>query len=568
MAKMIPELMGSEVQSNAEKKFFRLLQLLPGTEHWTVLHSVGISRHPTQSQGEADFVLLIPEMGVFVLEVKGGRISYETGRWHTTNRYGEKKSIDPARQANEGMQALKAFVEDSARNTEQLSYAVFGFGVVFPDASFPAQIQLPDVSREQIADKEDLLDVRTYVEKLSRFWRSRHIHNPKVFPPNKRQTDLLISILRPQFEARALLPAFIKNFDQEAIILTENQQMIFDSLLENDRCLIRGSAGTGKTILAMNYVDTLESAGKTFGFFCYNLKLAQYLSERVQAKKPSVCSSLTDYMEETVRAYFSESRMLAAKSDINQFYQSLLPELFMEAMLEQSMEQLDVLVLDEAQDLLTAPYMEVLDLLLKDGLEKGRWCIFLDAEQQNVYHQDQRYEDIHTMISRASSFFTKYALKDNCRNTPAIIQYVDSIFGLETRFRFREEHGPTVIEKSYKNRKDLAGKVNSLLAHLLSEGIQPQMISLLSPNRMEGSVAEDLTACRISEVQEDGAIHFSTISGFKGLENQVVILIEVDLLEREYNQRLLYVGATRAKSALYVFTSEKSKIQLDKMKGH
>lgn len=252
MAKMIPELLGSEVQSTAEKKFFRLLQLLPGTEHWTVLHSVGISRHPTQSQGEADFILLIPEMGVFVLEVKGGRISYETGRWHTTNRYGERKSIDPVRQANEGMQALKDFVGSNARNTEQLSYAVFGYGVVFPDASFPAQTLLPDISREQIADKEDLLDVREYVEKLGRFWRSRHVNNPKVFPPNKRQTDLLVSILRPQFEARVLLPAFIKNFDQEAISLTENQQMIFDSLLENDRCLIRGSAGTGKTILAMN----------------------------------------------------------------------------------------------------------------------------------------------------------------------------------------------------------------------------------------------------------------------------------------------------------------------------
>ena len=76
--------------------------------------------------------------------------------------------------------------------------------------------------------------------------------------------------------------------------------------------------------------------------------------------------------------------MLVAKSDNNQFYQSLLPEMFMEAMLEQGMEQLDVLVLDEAQDLLTSPYLDVLDLLLKVGVGKGRWCIFLDAEQQNL----------------------------------------------------------------------------------------------------------------------------------------------------------------------------------------
>ena len=79
MVTFIPPYMGEEIKSNAEKKLFYKLQDMEDTDDWTVLHSVGIANHPTQSQGEADFVVVIPGGGIFVLEVKGGRISYHDG---------------------------------------------------------------------------------------------------------------------------------------------------------------------------------------------------------------------------------------------------------------------------------------------------------------------------------------------------------------------------------------------------------------------------------------------------------------------------------------------------------
>ena len=45
---------------------------------------------------------------------------------------------------------------------------------------------------------------------------------------------------------------------------------------------------------------------------------------------------------------------------------------------------------------------------------------------------------------------------------------------------------------------------------------------------------------------------FCTVQGFKGLENTIVILTDIESLE---DKKLLYVALSRARSALYVFLS-------------
>lgn len=106
MARMIPEHLSEATKSRAEEKLFRLFQQMSETDDWVIMHSVAIAKHPTQSQGESDFVVLIPDHAVLVLEIKGGGISYRSGTWYSCDRYNEIHEIkNPVDEANNAMHA-------------------------------------------------------------------------------------------------------------------------------------------------------------------------------------------------------------------------------------------------------------------------------------------------------------------------------------------------------------------------------------------------------------------------------------------------------------------------------
>lgn len=67
---------------------------------------------PRHGDVEADFLILIPEVGVAVLEVKGGVVSYTNGQWLTTNK-GTSRRISPIEQARKAKHALRRFLDRS-----------------------------------------------------------------------------------------------------------------------------------------------------------------------------------------------------------------------------------------------------------------------------------------------------------------------------------------------------------------------------------------------------------------------------------------------------------------------
>lgn len=88
MARMIPPKIHPDVTSSAERRVFDWLRNASGTEDWICLHSLGLSEHESKRRAEIDF-LLLTRLGIFVLEVKGGRIARENGVWKFTNRFGK-----------------------------------------------------------------------------------------------------------------------------------------------------------------------------------------------------------------------------------------------------------------------------------------------------------------------------------------------------------------------------------------------------------------------------------------------------------------------------------------------
>lgn len=83
MAKFIPAMPETFNGSIGEEKAFQAFRLLDNS--YTIFHSfnwVGIN---DRTQGEADFVIIHPDKGIMVIEVKSGEVEYKNGQWLQTN---------------------------------------------------------------------------------------------------------------------------------------------------------------------------------------------------------------------------------------------------------------------------------------------------------------------------------------------------------------------------------------------------------------------------------------------------------------------------------------------------
>ena len=552
MATMIPKKLGDDVKSSAEKKIFDWFsQMDDETSDWTILYSVGLIDHTTQVQGEIDFVVIAPKLGVFALEVKGGRVSYHDGKWTSRDRDGNDYDIkDPIAEANNGMHSLMTFLGMPAKDL------VFGFGVMVPDVSLRKEWRVPDIAPEQIFDADDMKDVKQYILRLARFWKKHYADKKKnLLPLTVENSKKIVSLLRPNYDAHIAVVTRLNTSEQQIIRFTQNQQAAFDSVKRNKHCLIYGNAGTGKTLIATEYAKELAEGGNKVGFFCYNLKLAGYLKESLKEYSNIRCGSFSEFMLE-------ETGTTPPKDDFKTFYDTKLPELFIENYIEQEKEPFDIILLDEAQDLLTEPYLEALDVVLKGGLRKGKWCFFMDPKLQNVFHQST-LDDILQILENRDLLPTVQELEYNCRNTPMIIDFMDKLFGTKTKYYAPEDRGLNVDIILHKQSDEQQDQLAELLQKLNKDGIPKNDIVILSPYTYQNSRIGELARRSITDDVNNrkGKILFSTISSFKGLESPVVILVDIEDIEKKNSSVLLYVGMSRAKSKLYVLASSKSGIR-------
>lgn len=566
MAKMIPERPGEETSSAAELKLFHRLKAMSETDDWVVLHSLAIAKHTTQTQGEADFVVIIPSVGVFILEVKGGRISYSDGTWYSKDRENVKHRIkNPVEEASNAMHSIKDYIA-TCQSSLKAERTLFGFGVVFPDTTMHGVVNTVELADEQIADFDDCLspeDLKDYLLRLGMFWKRNRA--PIITLPSKEQCKELVSFLRPNFEGEVSLRSIIRNVENQVVALTENQQDIFETIIDNPRCIVRGGAGTGKTIIALHFAKQTARRARRTGFFCYNKQLSGYLKNNVQQTETFTCDSFTEYMEHVVAQTGRKTAVPGNSKGRNEYYQETLPQVFMEAFLELGLQQFSCLIIDEAQDLMLPCYLEAMDFILEGGLKNGNWYFFMDAERQNLFH-NKSDDDMLLMLQQYQTHFTQCKLRDNCRNSVAIIEKIDRIFCTTTRHKDNDERGADVVIKTYKKMADQVTVLQTTLRTLSREGIQPKQIAILSPVRFSNSAASLVTEYEITEEHDakGNGCFYSTIQGFKGLESSVVILTDIDNLTDDARMNILYVGMTRAKSALYILAHEKTAKQLGK----
>lgn len=554
MAKMIPAVLSPLVKSPAERKIFEWFKNDPLTKDWVVFHSLGIENHQTVVFGEIDFLVAASNQGVFALEVKGGRIRREDGVWIYTDKYGveHEKVRGPFEQASEGMFSVKAELKrrsprDSVKNT------LCGYGVMFPDIEY--ENTDIDVSQEQIFDKRDGQYVGRYIKRLAEYNKEK-FKSKKVFVvyPSGDDVDDIVNVLRRDFDKAVPLSTKIEYSENAIIRLTEEQYRCIDGLRSNKRCLIHGAAGTGKTILAIKNAKESVAEGKKVGFFCYNLLLEKELRRHFDNSTilPKYVGSLTKYIEDMLTAAgIVDMRKV---TDYKRFYTEELPSLALDYLAEHPVK-FDKIIIDEAQDLLYGNYLFVIDALLNGGLKKGEWFFFGDFDYQTIYCRGTSYDGLYELLENEANFAT-FQLTVNCRNNINVQKEMSKLVGLDMEV-LNKDAGLPPVRYITTDESDGVELVEEEIAKLVASGVAKKDITLLSPFKFEKSVASKIKKYKIEPVMSDtNDITYSTIQGFKGLENSVIMLLDI----QTYNKPdLMYVGMSRARNMLYVFETKHAK---------
>lgn len=579
MSKMIPPYYSEEIKSSGEKQLFDFLRQDPATTDWICLHSLSLGKHVNRVYGEIDFVVLVPNAGIFCLEVKSGRVAREKGVWAYTNRYGKvfTSTVGPFRQARDGMFSLIESIRKHFGQNHRFTKLLYGFGVVFPHVIFSHDD--PEIASWQVYDRTSRRHpVSSYIQNLSkqthRSMEKQNWYDSETSRPNRSDIMELTDFLRGDFERIVKPTDALLEMDAHFLRLTEEQYNCLDHLRNNPRCLFEGGAGTGKTLLALEFARREASLNRKVLMVCYNKMLGKWIAGQVQ--KPLgdsvVVDSFHQYLERLICGSSVENQLKVARknteTDPTYLFDELYPLLALDALDEGVIEPFDTLVIDEGQDLIRSEFLDVLDGLLIGGLAGGKWSIFCDFNHQTIYGDFDANTMLGELESRVSGF-VRFELMTNCRNTRRVGEEVSLISGSDLpMFLPSNIEGLPVNYLFYTDDNHQSELLRESLSHLRADGIKNEAITILSPMALKrssigtgGASFTQIIDLSLSERLErsQGSIGFSTIHAFKGLESSVVIITDVKHLLDDQHRALMYVGMSRAKHRLLVLMHESAR---------
>jgi len=571
MAIMIPDMVSPDIKSNAEKNIFNWFKNADGTENWIILHSLGIAQHCRVVHGEIDFLVLAPGLGIFALEVKGGRVTRKMGKWIFTDKYDNntKKVRGPFDQAWEGIYSIKELIDINvcAKNSH-LKHLVFGIGVMFPDTEY--DFVGAEEAPWQVFDIKDGKNVRGFIERIAKGSRETiervGFSDARCILPTDEDVRWLAELFRGDFDFEVPLKIKQKYADEEMLSLTKEQSICLDQLNENKRVLIHGTAGTGKTLLAIELAKRAAAKGESVAVICFNRNLADWLKTQFEEYplmfRPMFIGTIHSFMSRLTSMATGHMPTRGDRS-ANDFYNNVLPEMT-EAALRLNPVYYDKIIIDEAQDVISGEYLRILDLCLKGGISGGKWAAFGDFARQAIYSNMQSELEYFELLESKTAF-TIFKLTRNCRNTKKICMEMENILGVPEIAAFNDSlDTPPVNHITYSDSNNQKDKLTEVIENLLDDNVKRSEIIILSPCKRADSVVNLLDGITIKDytVNSDGNIRFCTIQGFKGLESQIVILTDIKSYSDE---KLLYVALSRARFGLYILETDEAAQERSKL---
>lgn len=542
MARMIPARFDESTSSHAERLlYYRLQDYL--ADDWTVLHSLPWldGGRPRLQEGECDFLLLHPRHGMLVLEAKSGTPQYDgpSGTWRHDDG---TRLTDPFTQARRAAHHLNAELCERSAAWRQASLA-FGYAVAFPDASAVRGELRPDMDPRLFLLEPDLDDLQGRVARiLALFSDPAPAARPEAVAG-------ALEVLQPSFRLVATLAPVVESANRELVRLTEEQAWVLEGMTDNARLVVRGGAGTGKTLLAAAGARRAAAAGRRTLVLCFNRCLASHLRGLLAAAGDAVAVAT---FHDHCLSLLAEAGVAPPPDHEPGRWERIADEAL--AALPGTRVRWDAVLVDEAQDFAPDWWLLVEELLADRA--RSSFHLFLD-DRQNLYGRE----------AQLPFSGPEFRLRRNCRNTAPIAEFSRRAIGLaagEDPAALPDGPAPVICEVV-----DAAGEregVRKALHELVHEqGLAPAQVVVLGAHRLDkSSLAGIRKLGNLELVDADdpgagapGTVRYATVHKFKGLEADAVILVGIGEPSRVYGpeewRRFTYVGASRARVVLRVF---------------
>jgi len=204
---------------------------------------------------EADFIIANPKRpSVLILEVKGGQILQRDGRWLQNNTHLKTPPLDQA------FKFRKQLIE--RLKIKMIAPPTIGVAACFPDTLFSQQPTQDDLQGLVIGG-QDL----PYLDKILKDVMERAVPDP--WPVKGPWIKSLHDFWGETWVPKLRLGEKIQLDADHRIQLDGEQLEKLDEIEENDRVLVRGAAGTGKTLLARETALRQAARGKRVLLLCF-----------------------------------------------------------------------------------------------------------------------------------------------------------------------------------------------------------------------------------------------------------------------------------------------------------
>lgn len=553
MALMYPPLLGDAHGSRGERAVYEALaRELPDDFYCYHSKELLVVGAGGAQEGEIDFVVVHAELGLLALEVKGGGLRRDgSGRWFRVGDWGEEPlRKDPFAQARKNLHHLVNLLEGRLpRVLPQWAGRLklpYGHAVFLPEVELDAASVPSNMSEQVLLDAAALGELHARVREAMRVWsRSRVDVERHEFKKFRRH------VLHP---ALKLVPSMASLFklDEVALVrLTSAQEKLLDIAAELPRVQVKGGAGTGKTMLAIEKARRWAAEGKRVCLICYNRPLADAIKAALDVDAsntdddPSAQIHVSTYHGLCALAARKLERPFdvpQAKEEQQAYWRSQAPDFLLDAVTA-GLFTFDAVVVDEAQDLDTDWWMTV-DALA--GSSAPLWAFF-DPDQ-----------DIYQRAGAMPKDLVPLSLSENCRSTRSLRCLCDEICGRKSQSPAFAPEGEAHVEIRYKSAGDLRRVLRDEIERLCGkEGLDASQLVVLSPHTQPNSSlagVETVAGLKLVETPGEEGLLFSTARRYKGLEADVVLLIDQDPADPACTVAHRYVAASRAKHLLVVFT--------------